>query len=84
VFAALNQYEVTMHFNEQSTVTLDGDRATGETYCIAHHVFRTDGERQIMIAYLRYLDTFVKGPGGWRFGERRLYLEFSDTRTLAG
>ena len=33
VFAALNQYEVTMHFNGQSTVTLDGDRATGETYC---------------------------------------------------
>ena len=22
----------------QSTVTLDGERATGETYCIAHHV----------------------------------------------
>ena len=84
VFAALNQYEVTMHFNGQSTVTLDGDRATGETYCIAHHVFTADSERQIMIAYLRYLDTFVKEPGGWRFGERRLCLEFSDTRTLAG
>jgi len=84
VFAALNQYEVTMHFNGQSTVTLDGDRATGETYCIAHHIFTADGERQIMIAYLLYLDTFVKEPGGWRFGERRLYLEFSDTRTLAG
>jgi hypothetical protein len=81
VFAALNQYEVTMHFNGQSTVALDGDRATGETYCIAHHVF-SDGERKIMVAYLRYLDTFVKQGGAWLFAERNLYLEFSDTRVL--
>jgi len=83
VFAALNQYDVTMHFNGQSTVTLDGDRATGDTYCIAHHVF-SDGERKIMVAYLRYLDTFVKQDGNWLFAERNLYLEFSDTRALGG
>jgi hypothetical protein len=85
VFAALKQYEVTMHFNGQSTLTsLDSDRATGETYCIAHHVFAADGERKIMLAYLRYLDTFVKQGGRWRFAERNLYLEFSDTRPLGG
>ncbi|HEY4427030.1 MAG TPA: nuclear transport factor 2 family protein [Solirubrobacteraceae bacterium] len=84
VFAALKQYEVTMHFNGQSTVAFDGERANGETYCIAHHVFAADGERKIMLAYLRYLDTFVRQPGGWRFAERNLYLEFSDTRALGG
>lgn len=84
VFAALNQYEVTMHFNGQSTVTLEGDRATGETYCIAHHVFTADGERRIMLAYLRYCDTFVKQGRAWLFSERKLYLEFSETRTLGG
>ena len=30
VFADLNRYEATTHFNGQSTVTIDGDRATGE------------------------------------------------------
>jgi len=84
VFAALKQYEVTMHFNGQSTARLDGARATGETYCIAHHVFTADGERKIMLAYLRYLDSFVKQGGRWLFAERNLYLEFSDTRTLGG
>jgi hypothetical protein len=84
VFAALKQYEVTMHFNGQSTVTLNGERATGETYCIAHHVFSADGARKIMLAYLRYLDSFVKTGGTWLFAERNLYLEFSDTRTLGG
>ena len=29
VFENLNMYEATTHFNGQSTVTLDGDRATG-------------------------------------------------------
>src|SRR4051794_41049618 len=52
VFDGLNAYEVTMHFNGQSTVALDGDRATGETYCLAHHVYPADGDRRLMIAAL--------------------------------
>jgi hypothetical protein len=73
-----------MHFNGQNTATLEGDRGTGEAYCIAHHVFSEEGERKIMVAYLRYLDTFVKQGGTWLFAERNLYLEFSDTRPLGG
>ena len=38
VFDNLNTYAATMHFNGQSTVSLDGDRATGESYCLAHHL----------------------------------------------
>jgi hypothetical protein len=30
-FADLNRYQATQHFNGQSTVTLDRDRATGES-----------------------------------------------------
>ena len=46
VFADLNRYVATMHFNGQSTVTLSGDRATGESYCLAHHVsVEGDGAR---------------------------------------
>src|SRR5882757_5908486 len=63
VFDNLNTYAVTMHFNGQSTVVLDGERATGESYTIAHHLYDADGERTIMIASLRYLDTFVKIDG---------------------
>src|SRR3954452_22529303 len=63
VFDDLNRYDVTTHFNGQSTVTIDGDRATGESYTIAHHLFVEDGERKIMVASLRYLDTFAKIDG---------------------
>jgi hypothetical protein len=80
VFADLNQYQATTHFNAQSTIELDGDRATGESYTIAHHLFTADGERKIMIAALRYLDTFVKVDGAWLFAERNLILDWSETR----
>ena len=82
VFAALNDYEATMHFNGQSTIELDGPRATGESYCIAHHVFTTDGDRTLMVAYLRYQDTFVKQGGRWLFAERRLSVDWTETRPL--
>ena len=84
VFDNLNTYEVTMHFNGQSTVALQGERATGETYCLAHHVYSEDGERKLMIAAIRYQDTFVKTEKTWRFAERRLYVRWTETRTLEG
>ncbi|WP_116209437.1 nuclear transport factor 2 family protein [Streptomyces olivoreticuli] len=81
VFENLNAYKVTTHFNGQSTVTLDGDRASGESYCLAHHIsYGTDAERTIMIASIRYLDQFVKREGEWFFAERRLMVDWTDTR----
>jgi hypothetical protein len=82
VFDDLNRYEVTTHFNGQSTVTLDGDRATGESYTIAHHVYTENGERKIMAASLRYLDNFTKIDGRWHFAERKLILDWSETRSV--
>jgi SnoaL-like domain len=80
VFDDLNQYKATTHFNGQSTIVLDGHRATGESYTIAHHLFTAAGERTIMIASLRYLDTFAKIDGAWYFAERNLLLDWSETR----
>jgi hypothetical protein len=80
VFDDLNRYEATVHFNGQSTISLDGDRATGESYCVAHHLFTEDGERKLMIAWLRYADTFVKLDRAWLFAERNLYVDWTETR----
>jgi hypothetical protein len=80
VFEDLNRYQATMHFNGQSTVELDGDRASGESYCVAHHLYTEDGTRKLMVAWLRYLDVFVKVDGAWLFAERELYLDWSETR----
>jgi SnoaL-like domain len=82
VFDDLNRYEVTTHFNGQCTVTIAGNRATGESYTIAHHLFTEDGDRKIMIASVRYLDTFTKIGQTWYFAERKLILDWSETRSM--
>ncbi|WP_051951892.1 nuclear transport factor 2 family protein [Actinacidiphila yeochonensis] len=85
VFDNLNTYAATTHFNGQSVIALDGDRATGETYCLAHHVSRDQPpNRTIMIASIRYLDRFVRlDGGGWYFAERRLMVDWTETRVCS-
>ncbi|GHJ41486.1 nuclear transport factor 2 family protein [Streptomyces sp. TS71-3] len=81
VFDNLNTYQSTTHFNGQSTIALDGDRAAGESYCLAHHISVDDsGQRTLMIASIRYLDEFIKQNGDWYFAERRLMVDWSETR----
>ena len=84
VFAELNKYEATTHFLGQSTIfTLTEESATGEAYCLAHHVTLESGKRRLMLASLRYLDTFVKNDGSWLFAERRLYVDWMEERALS-
>ena len=84
VFADLNKYHATTHFVGQSTIfTLTGNRATGEAYCLAHHVSVNDNKRRLMLASLRYNDTFAKMNGAWLFAERLLYVDWVDERALA-
>jgi hypothetical protein len=84
VFADLNQYAGTTHFVGQSTIlTLSDDRATGEAYCLAHHDTVDGSKRRLMVASLRYNDTFVKRDGEWLFLDRLLYVDWVDERALS-
>jgi len=57
-------------------------RATGEAYTLAHHLTIDGEQRSLMIAALRYTDTFVKTDGTWLFAERRLYVDWLEQRAL--
>jgi len=84
VFDDLNKYAATQHFVGQSTIlTLTTDRATGEAYTMAHHLTIDRGKRRLMIAALRYDDTFVKQFGTWLFSERKLYVDWIEERALS-
>jgi hypothetical protein len=76
VFADLNKYEATTHSLGQSTIVLDKDQATGETYCLAHHISAS-------VASLRYYDVFVRADERWLFGERKLIVHWTETRQIA-
>src|SRR6201985_957321 len=84
VFADLNKYAATMHFLGQTTIlTLSNDRGTGETYCMPHHLTVDGNKRRLMIAALRYYDTFVKVDDAWLFAERLLYVDWIEERSLS-
>ncbi len=81
-FKVLDNYDATTHFNGQSTISLDGDLATGKTYCLAHHLWTENGQRILMVMFIRYLDTFVRQNGDWRFAKRQLVIDWTDKRPL--
>ena len=83
VFADLNRYAATMHFLGQTTIlTLTRERGTAETYCMPHH-YSSGRIQSLMIAALRYTDTFVKVDGAWLFAERKLYVDWLEQRELS-
>jgi hypothetical protein len=84
VFDDLNRYEATMHFNGQSTITLDREWGRGESYCIAHHLYSEDDGRKLMVAFLRYDDRFIKVDGAWMFAARSIYVDWAETRPSNG
>jgi hypothetical protein len=74
-----------MHFVGQSTISsLAQNRATGQAYCLAHHLTIDGDQRRLMIATLRYQDTFAKVDGFWLFAERLLYVDWLEERMLSG
>jgi hypothetical protein len=55
-------------------------QSMGQTAVHNHH---QDGRRRLMLASLRYLDTFVKINGAWLFAEHLLYVDWLEERTLS-
>ncbi|ANI90603.1 hypothetical protein A9P82_04060 [Arachidicoccus ginsenosidimutans] len=81
-FGVLKQYEITTHFNGQSTAVINGDSAFGEAYCLAHHIKTEYGKRTLLIMSIRYHDKYVKQNGKWLFSERDLFIDWTDKRIL--
>lgn len=78
--ATLRKFDATTHFNGQSAVAISGDRAVGESYCLAHQLLEADGKRTLQLLSIHYLDKFVREGGQWLFAERKLIIDWSDTR----
>jgi ketosteroid isomerase-like protein len=71
----LHRYRATFHEIANHTVSLDQDRASAVTGCVAHHITGSDGDERDRVWYLRYRDKLVREPDGWRFSVRELRLE---------
>jgi hypothetical protein len=80
-------YRNTMHHITNHTVEIDGDEASGVTYCLAYHLCRDDDGERIETLGVTYADTYVRAAPGWRIHTRRAtriwsQIEQLDTRPL--
>lgn len=81
----LRHYDTTLHVVANHYSEIDGDTATGESYCLAHHVRDVDehGPMDYVMA-IRYLDAYRRTVEGWRLERRELQVEFTEDRPVTG
>ncbi len=75
-------YKQTTHTVGNHLAAIDGDAATGETCVVAYHVLGDEGSERLMIWHIRYLDTYSRGPEGWRIDERVLRVDLETNQPL--
>jgi hypothetical protein len=78
--AVLNTFTVTLHMNGQSEVAIKGEHAIGETYCLVHQFTEKNDQRKCQTLGIRYYDQFLRQENRWYFAERKLVIDWSDTR----
>jgi hypothetical protein len=77
----IKQYPATFHLLGQSTYDIGDGEATGEVYCIAHHLTRGVDRDTNFVMYIRYEDTYRPDADGvWKFAQRRLRVDWTETR----
>ncbi len=80
--AGLDRYVATTHVVGGQVVTIEGDSATGDAVCLAHHVYESHGSRRMLVMAVRYTDKFARQPEGWGFAERQLHLDWREDRIM--
>ena len=77
----IQRYPKTFHLLGQSTYDIGDGEATGEVYCIAHHLTPDVHGGTNYVMYIRYEDTYrPDAEGVWKFAERRLRVDWTETR----
>lgn len=75
-------FVTTRHNVLNQTVSISGDNAAGETYCIADHLMERDGKREILSWHIRYQDEWRRMGDGWQYTKRKLILDWEETRLV--
>lgn len=86
VTTLIGRFALTLHVVANHLCRIDGDRATGEAYCIGHHLTPTgDGRHDDLIMGIRYLDRYGRdGSGAWRFARREVRKQWTRHETVDG
>jgi ketosteroid isomerase-like protein len=78
----IDRFSATQHSVHNQLVEIAGDRATGETYCTAHHLYDRDGVRRKLSWGIRYQDRCLREQTDWRYERRELLLDWAQDLPL--
>jgi len=79
----LNIYRKTYHLVHNLYIELNGDEAKGIVYSCSHHLKENaDGALCAIAMYITYHDRYFRQSDGWKFGRRKLILEFSEEKVV--
>lgn len=79
---SLREYAATSHIIGAHSATIDGDRATAVTTCVAHHVRDWPAGRTDTVMHIRYEDAMVRTDGRWLFATRELHMKALATNAV--
>ena len=80
--AFLKNFETVYHFNGQQTVTLNGDRASGVSYCMVTLIGVEGGKRMKTSIGVYHHDEYARENGRWLIARRRSVFDWEDKREL--
>jgi SnoaL-like domain len=82
VVELIARYPATFHLLGQARYHIEGDLASGEVYCVAHHYDRSDEGDRDHVMYIRYEDIYRRDRGGpWQIERRDVRPDWTETRT---
>ncbi|MFK7978013.1 MAG: nuclear transport factor 2 family protein [Halioglobus sp.] len=76
---ALEKYSRTLHQVSNVLYDVVGDRASGETYCLASHIFTEDEQEKKIDMGIIYTDELRKTEVGWRIERREFDVLWTTT-----
>jgi len=90
----LRRYDRTFHLVTNHRFRVDGDTASGEVQCVAHHVSAAGGPETLdpvhpgpagtdTVWFIRYRDRYRRTGAGWRFERRELDLQWVEEHPVA-
>ena len=80
--AFLSNFETVYHFNGQQTVKINGDRATGTSYCLVTLIGTENGKKMKTNIGVIYQDEYVRENNRWLIAKRTSVFDWQDKREL--
>lgn len=74
----LNLFEIVYHINGQQTVTINGNNASGTSYCLVTLIGTENGKKMKTTFGIYYKDEFVRRGKQWLISKRQSYFTWEE------